>query len=197
MKKFWLLIATVIFIIKLSASEMHLSDIEIAEPTSVLSRALPDSLYLHVKGHPAIFYSYGHYGYKWSLIVKTESGFNAFSGKMSYLGHPDINQLTEENRIDSAKLFSKNCELLTWAFDSISTEGIDMKRIRRAPYTGIYKDLSVINSEGRILFSSDDAAAFSGPDSLNFNKRFLKLCLIMYWLSEPKIREYIPESTIY
>ncbi len=185
------------FLNQLSASEMHLSDVDVAEPINVLSRALPDSLNLRVKGHPAIFYSYGHYGYKWSLIVKTESGFNAFSGKMSYLGHPDINQLTEENRIDSAKLFSKNCELLTWAFDSISTEGIDMKRIRRAPYTGIYKDLSVINSEGRILFSSDDAAAFSGPDSLNFNKRFLKLCLIMYWLSEPKIREYIPESTIY
>ena len=54
------------FLNQLSASEMHLSDVDVAEPINVLSRALPESLNLRVKGHPAIFYSYGHYGYKWS-----------------------------------------------------------------------------------------------------------------------------------
>lgn len=72
-----------------------------------------------------------------------------------------------------------------------------MKRISRAPYVTFYTNLSIINSEGVNVFNSDDVVAYSGPDSLCFNKKYHKLCLIMRWLSDTNIRQYIPDLVIY
>lgn len=71
------------------------------------------------------------------------------------------------------------------------------EKIKNETYVTFYKDISVIDSEGKTVFSSDDATAYSGPDSVSFNKKFQRLSLIMYWLSNAKIREYIPDSAIY
>lgn len=163
----------------------------------VLRQSLPDSVYSLLKGKSVIFYSYGHYGYSWSLIAKMDSGFQAFSGRVGYGGEHHFNKPSESNQFDTTHLFSKNQTLFSWGLDTIASKIKNMKKISRDPYVTFYTNLSIINSEGANIFNSDDAVAYSGPDSLSFNIKYNKLCLIMRWLSDSNIRQYIPDSVIY
>lgn len=163
----------------------------------ILRQSLPDSVYSLLKGKSVIFYTYGHHGYSWSLIAKTDSGYQALSGRVGYAGEHHFNNQTESNQFDTALLFSKNQALFSWALDTIASKIKSMKKISREPYVTFYTNLSIINSDGVNVFNSDDAVAYSGPDSLCFNKKYHKLCLIMHWLSDGNIRQYIPDSFIY
>jgi len=69
-----------------------------------------------------------------------------------------------------------------------------MKPIKREEYNPIYTSLSIISEKSATYFDSNDAVAFAGPDSIAFNNKFKRLSLIMYWLAEPSIRPYIPDS---
>ena len=158
---------------------------------------LPDSVYSLLKGKSVIFYSYGHHGYSWSLIAKMDSGYQAFSGRVGYGGENHFNKPTDSNQFNTTLLFSKNHALFSWGLDTIAHEIKSMKKISRETYVTFYTNLSIINSDGVNVFNSDDAVAYSGPDSLCFNKKYHKLCLIMYWLSNTNIRQYIPDSVIY
>ena len=164
---------------------------------SIIRRALSDSIYLQFKNKPIIFYSCGHHGYIWSLIVKIDSGYRALSGRVGYGGGRHINPSSESNHLDSTMLFSQNRTLLSWGLDSLSSEINKMKKVRREHYVTFYENLSVFNSDGKNVFNSDDAIAYSGPDSVIFNKKFHKLCLIMRCLSDSTLRKYIPDSAIY
>lgn len=162
-----------------------------------LRQSLPDSVYSLVRGNPVIFYSYGHYGYSWSIIAKMDSGYQAFSGRVGYGGDYHFNEPAENNQIDTTLLFSKNQNLFSWGLDTISSSINIMRKISSEHHVTYYTYLYVVNSAGLNIFSSDNAVAYSGPDSLSFNKKFHKLCLIMRWLSDSNIRKYIPDSVIY
>lgn len=164
---------------------------------AILKRTLPDSLYNILKKRPIIFYTRGHYGYDWSLIARMDSTCSIYSGRISYSGDLYIDKIPEGLPFDTTKLISHNNALLSWAFDSISVQAADMKKVNRTPFVTLWTDLSVFNSDGENIFNSDNAIAFAGVDSLVFNEKFNKLCLIMWWLADSRIREYIPDSAIY
>lgn len=172
------------FVFGLSKSD---SDNDNAE--NIVCRSLPDTVYSLLKNKPVIFYSYGHYGYSWSLIAKTDSVYRAFSGGVDYGGGIHVNDSSESDQFDTTLLFSKYRNLLSWGFDTLSSEVSNMKKVKRKQYVTFYTNLSVINSDGISMFSSDDAVAYSGPDSVEFNKKFHKLGLIMWWISSSKIRQ--------
>ncbi|MDE5607849.1 MAG: hypothetical protein K2I64_02820 [Muribaculaceae bacterium] len=71
-----------------------------------------------------------------------------------------------------------------------------MKKVDRTPFVTIWTDLSVFDSNGENTFSSDNAISFAGSDSIAFNKKYHKLCLMMWWIADLKIREYILDSVI-
>lgn len=197
MKKIFLIIA-VFFCLTLSLpSRNPVSDFNECNRDEILRQSLTDSLYSLLKGKPVIFYSYGHYGYSWSLIAKMDSAYQAFSGRVGYGGERHFSKPTESNQFDTTHLFFKNRALFSWGLDTIASEIKSMTKISREPYVTFYTNLSIINSEGVNVFNSDDAVAYSGPDSLCFNKKYHKLCLIMRWLSDTNIRQYIPDSDIY
>ena len=149
------------------------------------------------ENRPVIFYSYGHYGYSWSLLTKFDKDIRAFSGRTTYLGDKLLTEASDSNQFDSIGLFSSNEALISWGFDSIGIEGLKMKAIKPKHYVSANENLSVIDSDGLCVFDSDNASAFSGPDSLEFNKKFHKLCLLMRWLSEPEIKPFIPKKLIF
>lgn len=164
---------------------------------SPISGILPDTILLLVENRPIIFYSYGHYGYSWALVTKIDNNIQAFSGRTFYSGDKLLTEPSKLNQFDSTDFFSANEALISWGFDSIDSEGLKMRSIKREHYVSVNENLSVINTDGVCVFDSDDAQAFSGPDSLEFNKKFHKLCLQMRWLSEPEIRPFIPKSAIF
>lgn len=81
---------------------------------SELSLTIPDSILLLVENRPIIFYSYGHYGYSWSLLTKLDNDIKAFSGRTTYSGNKLSAELSENNKFDSIELFSANERLITW-----------------------------------------------------------------------------------
>lgn len=173
------------------------SDFNKYNQNEMLHRSVPDSLYSLLTGKSVIFYSYGHYGYSWSLIAKMDSGYQAFSGRAGYGGEHHFKKPSESEHFDTTQFFSKNQALISWGLDSIASAAKRMIKNSRVPYVTFYTNLSIVNSEGIDVFNSDDAVSYSGPDSSCFNKKYHKLCLIMRWLSDANIRQYIPDSIIY
>lgn len=168
-----------------------------SESGGILKHVLPDSLYTILKNIPIIFYANGHYGYSWSLIAKIDSTYQVYSGRVDYFGEHYLNDISESIPFDTTKLFIHNNAIISWGFDSISDEAINMEKVNRSPNVTLWTDLSVFNSNGVNIFSSDNAISFAGGDSKGFNEKFHKLCLIMRWLSDSRIRKYIPDSAIY
>lgn len=197
MKKIFFVIALILNLTLMSAFDNPTSNLNNDDSEDIIRRSLPDSLYRLLKNKPVIFYSYGHYGYSWSLIAKMDSGYRAFSGRVGYGGDYHYNIPTESNQFDTTRLFSQNESLFSWGLDTIAAKVKNMKIINRDYYITVYTNLSVINSEGVNIFNSNDAMTYSGPDSICFNKKYQKLCLIMRWLSDTKIRQYLPDSIIY
>lgn len=168
-----------------------------ADSCGILKHTLPDSLYTILKNKPIIFYSRGHYGYFWSLIARVDSTYQVYSGQVSYSGERYLNEISESDPSDTTKLFIHNNAILSWGFDTIAYEAMNMSKVNRTPYVSLWTDLSIFKCDGVNIFSSDGATAFSGKDSIAFNNKFHKLCLIMWWLADSRIREYIPDSAIY
>lgn len=164
------------------------------DSNNILQRYLPDSVCALLKNKPLIFYARGHYGYSWSLIAKIDSVYRIYTGRVDYTGISCLNKASDSVAFDTTKFITHNNKILSWGFDTISAEATNMKKMCRTTYVTIYTDLAVYNSFGVNTFSSDDAIAFVGKDSLNFNKKFRRLCLLMWWLSNSKIREYFPDS---
>ena len=163
---------------------------------ALLRNILPDSVYSFVKNKPIIFYSYGHYGYSWAVLARSDEDFRAFSGRVNYSGDKFLTEQMEANQFDSTAFFSVNNELLSWAFDSLSAEAYKMQAVMPKRYVTLYSDLSVIDACGVGTFNSNNAETFSGPDSLEFNRKYQKLILLMRWLSSPDIRQFIPDNAI-
>lgn len=182
-----------------SVAGENTADLECASmaPDFKLKRILPDSLDYLVKDRQVILYTYGHYGYSWAMITRIDSVFQAFSGRVSYGGKTALTTPCESNKIDSARLFSANRDLLLWGFDTMPTELSKMKEVKSERYVTFYRELLAYDSEGINVFNSNDAIAYSGPDSMIVNQKFHKLCLMMRWLSDTMLRQYIPESEIY
>lgn len=190
MKKLLLIILFIwVAISSVCMPESQMSD---NSSTRILREILPDSVYLSFKNKPMIFFSYGHYGYSWSIISVGFDDFTTCSGKVGYHGESTLVEQSEAIQIDSVLFFSENSKLILWGVDSLSVKAAEMTPLKRDTFMTIYSFLSIIDSDGKETFNSDDAIGFSGPDSLEFNHNFHRLWLIMYWLAEPNIRRCIP-----
>ena len=72
---------------------------------AILYRILPDSIHSMLHNKPILFYSYGHYGYSWSIATKTEDNIRVFSGRVSYSGDCYLENPMGRNRFDSTAFF--------------------------------------------------------------------------------------------
>ena len=197
MKKIHILPLLIIVLSVISVLGNSIPALSNSGSSSILKQILPDSLCILLKNRPIIFYSSGHYGYSWSLIARNDSTYQVYSGRVDYSGDCFLNEISGSAHFDTTILFIHNEAILSWGFDSISVEVANMRKVDRTPFVTIWTDLSVFDSNGENIFSSDNAISFAGSDSVAFNKKYQKLSLIMRWISDPRIREYIPDSVIY
>lgn len=194
-----LLIIGGLFICSFLATSYKRPKIDRYDSTAInlIYRTLPDSLISLTEKYPMVFYSRGHYGQSWMLLTKVNNHFRVYSGSIDYAGNRNLTEAISLSQFDSCAFFCANKSLLSWTFDTFVTKSLKMIPIKNKPYMTIYKTISVINPYSDVEFTTDCSVTFSGPDSLEFNNKFHKLCLIMQWLSEPRIRQYIPDSVIF
>ncbi len=174
------------------ASSKPISNSDNGEADWLFSQILPDSLLYLVKDRPLLLYSFGHYGYSWGIVTKTDSGFHTFCGRVDYVGNRFIRTSEENGQFDTIPFFSAHKDIFLWGMDTMPAEAKRMNVIKNETGVTFYSDLSVIDSKGEIVFKINDNVTFSGPDSVVFNNKFYRLCVIMRWLSDPCLRSYVP-----
>ncbi len=181
-----------------SSYDKTVSNTDNSEYINLIYEDMPDSVSKMLEGRPLLYFSIGHYGYRWSILTKEGKNFRTLSGRVSYIGEKYITEPVESIRFDTAELFDANRALILWGLDTLPMEVRRMRSIERGRenYITIYDKFLVFDSRGRRLFDSNGALAFSGPDSLEFNSKYHRLCFMMQWLSTPELRKYVPESAI-
>lgn len=160
---------------------------------NALGSGLPDIICKSIENNPFILFTYGHYGYSWSIVARIDNRYQAFSGRVEYCGDKYLSSSKPVNEFDTTSFFIANGPIFEWAFDSIAYLAKDMKAIPPKTFVTVYEDLSVFNSNGELTFSSLDTQTYAGPDSINFNGSFHRLSLLMRWLADPEIRKYLPD----
>lgn len=192
MKKILLFIVVMVGFTMSAAYQEPISDSGMTVEMKRLRRILPDSIYTMIENRPVLFYFYGHHGYGWCILTRAGTGYRIYRGRV-YEGRDE--QLAEPltfNHSDSVTFFSEYEALLSWGFDSIPVEASKMKPVKAEPlFLGYWESLELVDSCGRCIFDSGNARSFSGPDSVNFNKKFHKLVFAMTWLSAPIFQENI------
>lgn len=160
---------------------------------NTLCSGLPRTICQSIENHPFILFTYGHYGYSWSIVARIDNRYQSFSGRVKYCGDTYLTTSTPAIEFDTIHFFTANETIFEWAFDSIASLAKDMKAIPHDTFATVYENLSVFNSDGEITFSSHDSQRFSGPDSIKFNSSFHRLSILMRWLADPEIRKYLPD----
>lgn len=165
---------------------------------SQLTYVLPDSIALLLQNQPSLFYSYGHYGYSWSIITVVNHDFRTYSGRVSYIGEKAITSTRTEDKFDSTLFFNNNKRLLLWALDTMPFTAQKMTPIYGSHTNSMYTELTIYRPKSKDSFHVDNnVICFAGPDSVVFNHNYHRLCLILRWLSAPNMRKYILDSLIY
>ena len=146
------------------------------------NESITDSIY----GKNFILYYTGHHGHIWSIILSDSTGYHLYNGSTRH-------KLAEIEPLpfDTMDLLSNNFSTLQWAFDLLAKEAKSMTPHIKKEYSPIYNEMIVFNRD-KIVFRLNNTDKFSGCDSLEFNSKLQKIEYLMYWLSSPSIRPYIP-----
>ena len=58
------------------------------------------TVYSFVKNESFLLYTYGHYGYSWSILIREDSNMKAYSGRVDYSGNVYFAGHDKNNRFD-------------------------------------------------------------------------------------------------
>ncbi len=152
---------------------------------------LPDSIKEEIADKKFVIFSYGHHGVVWSLIYQNCDSYQILSGTTRQI-KPNRNE-----KIDTGVIIKRNKALLEWALDTLPILSEKMEPQYRDAYSPFYSCLDIYKPDKGVVFESNAAIGFSGPDSIDFNKKFDKMCYLMRWLSSSDIRKYLPDTPIY
>lgn len=134
-----------------------------------------------------IFYCTGHHGIVWSLITSDSSGISLYNGTTR--DHIDY---ANQSIPDTLSFINDNIKAITWGMDSLANAAQFLSPVENAVYNPIYTELFIIK-DGKISFSYNPRKVFyNRADSIQFNTDLNRLFFLMYWLSAPECRPYLP-----
>lgn len=141
---------------------------------------ITDSILEQLSNNRFIFFSKGHNGHIWSIVVDNAPNYLIFSGN------------TRESvfMVDS---MNGEYPLISWGMDSLESESQSIKPVQRDSYWPFYTQLILYSEDGKELFKLDNAISYSGQDSIDFNKKLNRLKYFMYWNAcSSDIQEKLP-----
>lgn len=133
-----------------------------------------------------LFYCSGHHGIIWSLIASDSSRIHLYNGTTrKHIEHANLYSF------DTLSFINDNINTINWGIDSLDNAAQALTPLNDEAYNPIYNELYIIK-ENKIVFCSNNADYYSGPDSTIFNHHLSKLSYLMYWLAVPSCRPYLP-----
>lgn len=165
---------------------------------TLIYKAFGKRLYNLFKHNPTIYYydSYTKNQGHSVLIVKIDGQYQLYRVNVTNNEHSTAPQRIIFDRSDSAVFFKANKGIIDWGLDSLSKEITNMTVVKSENKTPMDDSFSILNNwdYGAITFNESDK--FSGPDSLAFNIKYRKLCLIMRWFTQDYLRRNLPDSVM-
>ncbi len=131
-----------------------------------------DSITDIIEDKKFLYYTKGHHGHIWSLVVPEKSCYIIVSG----------NTRTNDHKIDTVYT---NVSTLKWGLDTMASYCQKMKPIANVHYLPFHERLVLFSSDKEIIFDCSDTNIYSGPDSTTFNKKLNRLKYLMYWMASP------------
>ena len=141
---------------------------------------LGDSVTDLIEGKEFLYYTKGHHGHIWSIAVSEKSHFIIVSG----------NSRNNGCQIDTLSIKES---VLKWGLDTLALHCSKMLPVANSSYLPFHEQLALFSTQKEIIFDCADTNTYSGPDSVNFNKKFNELKYLMYWYATPiEIRKKLP-----
>lgn len=139
-----------------------------------------DSIANMTEGKKFLYYTKGHHGHIWSLVVPENDRYIGISG----------NTRNNVCRIDTLSI---DASVLKWGLDTMGLYCHKMKPVENLSYWPFYERLVLISSQKEIIFDCSDTNTFSGIDSMTFSKKLNELKYFMYWIAVPlEIQQKLP-----
>ena len=139
-----------------------------------------DSITNIIEEKEFLYYTKGHHGHIWSLVVSEKDRYILISG----------NSRNNDCRFDTISI---NKSVLKWGLDTMALYCNKMKPVENFAYWPFHERLVLFSSKKEIIFDCMDTATYSGTDSVNFNKKLNNLKYFMYWIAVPiEIQEKLP-----
>lgn len=142
---------------------------------------LDDSIVSIIEGKEFLYYTKGHHGHIWSLVVSEKERYILISGN------------TRKNdclRIDT--IYTSE-PILKWGLDTMKSYCHKMKPVEKSSYWPFYERLVLFSSSREPIFDCTETDTYSGTDSVIFNKKLNELKYFMYWNAVPiEIKEKLP-----
>lgn len=133
-----------------------------------------------------LFYRTGHHGILWSLIASDSSKIYLYNGTtrshIEYAYHSSL---------DTSSFIENNIKTIKWGLDSLSNTAKLLTQLKSESYNPIYTELNIVKNN-KIIFCHNNADSYTGEDSVKFRYNLGKLIYLMYWLSAPASRQYLP-----
>lgn len=140
------------------------------------------SCYNKIKGKECIFFTIGHYGANWSILVPSDDGYVVYSGT------------TQTDKVTTDTILNKDA-LLRWSFDTLREVGKHAIPAYQPLRITIWWGVTLYSSQGKPLFYAGSNKQYSGERFRAFNKVFGDLRYLLWWYSggEDGLRTVLPE----
>lgn len=141
-----------------------------------------------------ILYMSGHHAHIWSIVLKDGNKYEVLCGRIDPFGINKLYGATESTVIDTTAFIYSNREFISWGFDSLESQSKRIKYVDvevNNPFSG---SLSIIKNNSVKTIITKKGVVDTGVDSADFRKKSDKLLYLMYWLAEPFVRKYTPDS---
>ena len=133
---------------------------------------LNDSVAHLTKGKNFLYYTKGHHGHIWSVVIPENDYYIISSG----------NTRNNDFRIDTISL---DIQVLRWGLDTMSLYSNKMGQGENLTYSPFYERLVLFSSQNKIIFDCSNSDIYRGPDSAAINKSLNELKYLMYWIALP------------
>ena len=147
-----------------SRNEVNSETIENTIRTSNIN----DTLSTKIIGKEFIYFTKGHHGHIWSLAINNVDKYILIAGN-TRIGSIRIDTISSDNSI------------LSWGIDSLQYFFGKMNSVYCEFYWPFYERLVLYSDNAKLMFDSENAISYSGPDSVYFNEKLNRLKYFMYW----------------
>lgn len=132
-----------------------------------------------------VFYMGSPHGYNWCIVCKDSNQYHVFNGT------DNTKSLANSQILDTSGILQQRSDILDWGFNYLPRANKAVIPKTDVLYNPICWRLKLYKKNVQ-LFEINNNMLYNGSDSICFTKNLRDLIMVLYYLSSPDLREYLP-----